>query len=164
MDTGSRDNRTYTSTKLPTLREGVDVFDNRDLMLKMYDQACQAWRELVGVRFRLLAIVPSVSLLLLATILSSEGPGKGLAVGLKILLGTLGLIVTVGLLIYDLRNSMIDEETFRGVYAYRLKQHCRERHYPTRKTDAPSGRLATIPCALKANESGRQAIQRCRLG
>ena len=44
MDRESRDNRTYNTTKLPTLRrEGVDIDANQDLMLKMYDQACQAW-------------------------------------------------------------------------------------------------------------------------
>ena len=110
MDRASRDNRTYSTTTLPTLREGVTVADNRDLMLKMYDQACQTWRELVAVRFRLLAIVPGVSLLLLGTVLSSEGPGKGLAVGLKILLSMLGLFVTAGLLIYDLRNSILHDD------------------------------------------------------
>jgi hypothetical protein len=110
MDRESRDNRTYKTTKLPTLREGVILATNRDLMLNMYDQACQTWRELVGVRFRLLAIVPSVSLLLLATVLSSEGPGKGLTVGLKILFSILGLFVTAGLLIYDLRNSMLHDD------------------------------------------------------
>jgi hypothetical protein len=77
MDRGSRDNRTYSTTKLPTLREGVCVATNRDLMIKTYDEACQTWHELVAVGFRLLAIVPSVSLLLLATVLSSEGSWKG---------------------------------------------------------------------------------------
>ena len=72
MDRASRDNRIYSTTKLPTLREGIIVSTNKDLMLKIYDQACQTWRELVAVRFRLLAIVPGVSLLLLATIPRTE--------------------------------------------------------------------------------------------
>jgi hypothetical protein len=110
MDRASRDNRIYSTTKLPTLREGIIVSTNKDLMLKIYDRACQTWRELVAVRFRLLAIVPGVSLLLLATILSSEGPGKGLTPGLKIFLSILGLFVTAGLLIYDLRNSMLHDD------------------------------------------------------
>jgi hypothetical protein len=110
MDRESRNNRAYTTTKLPTLRKGVDVAANRDLMFKMYDQACQTWRELVGVRFRLLALVPTVSLLLLATVLSTEGPGKGLSVTLKILLSVLGLFATLGLLIYDRRNSILHDD------------------------------------------------------
>ncbi len=110
MDRKSRENRQYETNPLPILREGFDVGANRDLMLKMYDQACQTWRELIGVRFKLLALVPSVSLLLLATILSTEGPGKGLSVGLKILISVFGLLVTLGLLIYDLRNSALHDD------------------------------------------------------
>ena len=110
VDRESRDNRTYKTTTLATLREGVDAAANRDLMLKMYDQACQTWRELVGVRFKLLALVPTASILLLATVLSTEGAGKGLSIGLKILISLLGLFVTLGLLIYDLRNSMLHDD------------------------------------------------------
>lgn len=55
---GSRAIAIYSTTKLPTHLEAVIVASKRDLMLKMYDQACQAWRKLVAVRFWLLAIVP----------------------------------------------------------------------------------------------------------
>lgn len=111
MDGKSRENRHYKTTELPTLRgDIIGTEPGRELLLKIYDQVCQTWRELVAVRFRLLAIVPSVSLLLLAAVLSSEGPGKGLPIGLKLLLSTLGSVVTAGLLIYDLRNSQFHDD------------------------------------------------------
>lgn len=73
MDRSSRDRRHYKATPLPTLREEVDVSQNRDLLLGLYDQVCSVWKELVGVRFKLLGLVPTVSLALLATILSGKG-------------------------------------------------------------------------------------------
>ena len=110
MDRTSRDRRHYKVTTLSTLREGVDVSQNREVLLKLYDQVCSAWKELVGVRFKLLGLVPTVSLALLATILSARGPADGLARPSKLLISLLGLLATFGLFVYDRRNSALHDD------------------------------------------------------
>ena len=62
MDREDRCNRQYGTTKLPTLRDGYTVDTHRELLFKVYDQVCVTWRELVGVRFKLLAIVLATAL------------------------------------------------------------------------------------------------------
>lgn len=94
--------RKYKTTTLPTLS---DYRGNRELLLKLYEQVSANWRQLTEVRFHLLAIVPTVSILLIATVLSEEGPAKGLSVFGRVAIAAFGFLVTVGLLIYDLRNS-----------------------------------------------------------
>ena len=71
--------------------------------MKLYDQTCQTWRELIGVRFKLLAVVPAASILGLAALFSSEGAGKGLSSFQRLVIAGVGLTVTFGLLVYDLR-------------------------------------------------------------
>ena len=111
MDRSSRDNRNYKATVLPTLRKGVEITQNRDLLLKLYDQVCSVWKELVGVRFKLLGLVPTVSLALLATILSTKDPAAaGLSRTSKLLIAAFGLLITVGLFIYDQRNSELHDD------------------------------------------------------
>lgn len=110
MNRDDPNNRSYATSRLPLLREGIDPVGNRDLLLKMYDQAAQTWRELISVRFKLFALVPTVSLLLLTTVLSTEGLGKGLSLQLKLFISVLGLAVTMGLLVYELRNSALHDD------------------------------------------------------
>jgi (4S)-4-hydroxy-5-phosphonooxypentane-2,3-dione isomerase len=107
-----RAERDYEVSRLPLLRDGRTIAPDREreLLFKMYDQAAQAWRELVGVRFKLLALVPSVSLILVGTIVSTKGPGAGLTPTLRVFACTLGLLVTLGLLIYELRNSSLHDD------------------------------------------------------
>ena len=59
--------RKYKSTALPTVS---DYRGNRDLLLKLYEETAANWRQLTEVRFHLLALVPAVSILLVATVLS----------------------------------------------------------------------------------------------
>ena len=96
----------------PTLQDESAVDDaarsRRDtLLMKMYDQTAQNWRELLGVRFKLLALVPTISILALAGILSSEGWGKGLALQERLLVAVLGLVITTALFVYEMRNSAV---------------------------------------------------------
>jgi hypothetical protein len=110
MDRSSRDNRHYQATPLPTLRDGFDIVQNRDLLLKLYDQVCSVWKELVGVRFKLLGLVPTVSLALLVTILSAKGSPEGLSQLGKLLVGVFGFFATFGLFVYDRRNSVLHDD------------------------------------------------------
>ena len=68
-----RTGRNYRVTPLPTLSDepGPSAAD-RERLFKLYDQVCNTWRELVSVRFRLLALLPPVSLALLSTVKSGD--------------------------------------------------------------------------------------------
>jgi hypothetical protein len=112
MDQKDTAERKYKSTDLPTVS---DYQGNRDLLFKLYEETSANWRQLTEVRFHLLALVPAVSILLVATVLSEEGPAKGLSVLGKVAIAAFGLMVTLGLLIYDLRNSQFyDDLISRG--------------------------------------------------
>ena len=112
MNREDRNNRAYQSTPLPTLLEGIDYTQpsNRELLIKLYEASCANWRHLVEVRFKLLGLVPTVSLALLAVIFGSDGPGKGLSPSQKLIIAAVGLLVTVGLWMYDHRNSALHDD------------------------------------------------------
>lgn len=96
--------------KLPTIREDATPVNRQDLLLKLYDQTCTTWRMLVDVRFKLLALVPTVSLVSLATVFGAQDTPKYLSPQLRLLFAVLGFIATIGLLIYDLRNSKLHND------------------------------------------------------
>jgi hypothetical protein len=112
MNREDRNNRAYKGTTLPTLLDGVDYAtpENRELLLKLYEASCANWRQLVEVRFKLLGLVPTVSLALLAVVFGGDDPGKGLTATQKLVIAAVGLLVTVGLWIYDHRNSALHDD------------------------------------------------------
>jgi hypothetical protein len=112
MNRDDRTSRAYRSTSLPTLLDGVDYTQpqNRELLLKLYEAVCANWRHLVEVRFKLLGLVPTVSLALLAVVFSDGGSGKGLSFTHRLIIAAVGLLVTVGLWVYDHRNSALHDD------------------------------------------------------
>lgn len=108
----SRENRDYRLTDISTLRDDVAVvpIDRRDLLFKLYEQTCTTWRALIDVRFKLLALVPTISLISLATIFSGGQVTQNLPLRARLLFAVLGFIATIGLLIYDLRNSQLHDD------------------------------------------------------
>jgi len=66
-----------------------------------YERTAQYFLHLADVRFRLLALLPIVSGAALAIVPAHLEPAEMLA------LGMLGLVVTIGVLLYDQRNSQI---------------------------------------------------------
>ncbi len=110
MDRSARERRQYKSTSLHTLREEFDVVQNRDVLLKLYDQVCSVWRELVGVRFKLLGLVPTVSVALLTTILSGKASPASLSEPSKLLIAGFGFLTTCGIFVYDRRNSELHDD------------------------------------------------------
>lgn len=95
----------YETTGLPTLTGQSVSAEPRTLLLKLYEEACSIWRMLVDVRFRLLALVPTVSLLFFASILGGDPLMVRLPPGSKLILSILGLMVMMGLFVYDVRDS-----------------------------------------------------------
>ena len=72
----NHEERAYKTTDLVTLRAYKGTPEDRDLLLKLYKQTCTTWRMLVDVRFKLFALVPTVSLASLATIFSEGDSTK----------------------------------------------------------------------------------------
>lgn len=110
MNATNRGRRHYMTTDLPTLRGEFDIAQNKDLLIALFGEVCSAWRELVEVRFKLLAIVPSVTFVLLVAILSTTGPTAGLSQPSRLLISVFGLVVTFGLFVYDTRNSELHDD------------------------------------------------------
>ena len=55
-------------------KKGVDSLTEaqRESLLAIYEQVCENWRALLGVRFKLLGLVPTVSFVLIGMLLSSK--------------------------------------------------------------------------------------------
>ena len=110
MNRQSTANRQYDASPLPVFAEGPGITPGREELITLYEQICISWRALIDIRFKLLGFVPAVSLALLVNILSNEGAAKGLSPSIKIVISGLGLVGTLALLIYDLRNSQLHDD------------------------------------------------------
>jgi hypothetical protein len=106
--------RHYQMTPIPTLRSDSDrpklVDQDREILLKLYEQTCTTWRMLVDVRFKLFALVPTASLIALATIFGATDPQKQMHPRSLFAFAVLGLMTVIGLLIYELRNSQLHDD------------------------------------------------------
>jgi hypothetical protein len=110
MNRESRKSRHYGVSPLPTIREGVNALPEKDVLLALYEQICGTWHVLIDIRFKLLGFVPAVSVLLILNLLSNESPAKGLSQITKTGIAALGLVATLALLLYDLRNSELHDD------------------------------------------------------
>ena len=90
------------------LGEGGPVVDEprRETLALLYREVCSSWRELVGVRFKLLALVPTVSVFALVALFSRNPTPSVVTVGIC----CFGIVVTTALLLYDQRNSQLHDE------------------------------------------------------
>lgn len=103
----------YSETKVLREVDGQPDATERALLVALHGEVCATWRDLHGVRFRLLGLLPLVTLGVFA--LGSDGGRSLLAAAVTLLIAALGLAVTVGLYIYDLRNSeLYDDLISRG--------------------------------------------------
>ncbi len=75
--------------------------DVRELARLDYEQTTQLVRALTEVRFKLLAFVPTIAGAAVAFLSDPPSAGALLAVGL------LGLVATLGIFVYELRNSQL---------------------------------------------------------
>lgn len=108
-----RAGRTYGISGLPVLRSdiGLSGAERAALLTGLYHEVCATWRDLHDVRFKLLGLLPVVTIAALAFGADAD-PAS--AAG-QVILFALGLAVTVGLYVYDLRNSQFyDDLISRG--------------------------------------------------
>jgi hypothetical protein len=76
-----------------------------------YQQTTDLLRGLTDVRFKLLALVPTISGAAIAVLGHPSSAAQLLAIGL------LGLVATLGLLLYELRNSQLSDYAARRAQA-----------------------------------------------
>jgi hypothetical protein len=113
--TGKKGDRQYRTTDLDTLRHFDRSVEDREILITLYEQTCTTWRLLVDVRFKLFALVPTASLFSLAVFFGATDPQKQLHPRLLLAFACFGLLVTLGLSIYDIRNSQLyDDLISRG--------------------------------------------------
>jgi hypothetical protein len=81
--------------------------DEQSVRLALYREAMSGWRQLTDVRFRLLSLLPAISIVAFIPLLLVTTNGNWAVSALAMLLALLGLGVTHGLHIYDQRNDIL---------------------------------------------------------
>jgi hypothetical protein len=126
-----RADRFYQSTPLPTLPAVRPKLSTRsqDVLQMLYGEVCKAWGQLTDVRFKLLALVPAVSIFVVANLFASEvtkemdSSGKVINVierpflspPIQAGIALAGLITVSALYLYEKRNSQLyDDLISRG--------------------------------------------------
>lgn len=113
MNEELRVNRHYDTTPLETLNVEATTPAREALLLDLYKEICSSWRLLTDVRFKLLGLIPIISVVILLTLLGRTPEEASPAA--RIAIALFGLIVTIGLYIYDQRNSeLYDDLISRG--------------------------------------------------
>ena len=103
--------RQYRIAAEPVIRnEAVAAADRRPLLIHMHTEALTAWRQLVDVRFKLLALVPSISVLALTQLLDFEDSTPPANRWARVAIAVIGFVVVAGLAIYDRRNSELHDD------------------------------------------------------
>lgn len=108
------------------------ALDPDDRLRLDYEQTTQYLRTLIDVRFRLLAFVPTVTGVAVAVIGRPRPAAELLGVGV------LGLLATLGIFVYELRNTQIS-----GTLIRRAAELERQLQLPSSLGTASSGGLYT---------------------
>jgi hypothetical protein len=110
--------RHYKHSDLRAVSEEVDSplsDEQREILRILYGEVCNTWRALLDVRFKLLGLVPFVTVAVLVVLLPDSGSATLLESWSAAVICLLGLVVTLGLLIYEIRNSeLYDDLVSRG--------------------------------------------------
>jgi len=108
------------------------ALDADDRLVLDYEQTTQYLRTLIDVRFRLLAFVPTVTGVAVAVIGRPRPAAELLGVGV------LGLLATLGIFVYELRNTQIS-----GTLIRRAAELERQLQLPSSLGTSSSGGLYT---------------------
>ncbi len=98
--------------RLPALASETWNLDSgrQQVLIALYSEVCSGWRTLTDVRFKLIALLPIVSVTVMITVLSkaaSANPLKSLQVAG---IATLGFVITLALWLYDRRNTQLYDD------------------------------------------------------
>ena len=116
-----------------------------------YRQTTDLVRTLTDVRFKLLALVPTLSGAAVAVLGHPSSAAELIAVGL------LGLTATLGVLLYELRNTQLSEYAVRraqsleaelGLGLYRERPDCTLRLFGLARVDRDRGLILVYSAAL----------------
>jgi hypothetical protein len=103
-----RSNRNYLSWDLPIFRPDVEPSvsreDRRIILLALYADTCTSWRVLTDVRFKLLGLLPAVSIAIFISLFGTDAAAKMHPV-MKVAITVLGLVVTLAVALYEQRND-----------------------------------------------------------
>jgi hypothetical protein len=98
------------SVLLPTLGDEIAPDSRRALLTDLYTEVCASWRMLVDVRFKLLGLVPAVSALALIQLFEKSDGAEKVGDAVQLVVCMLAFAVTVGLFVYDRRNSGLHDD------------------------------------------------------
>lgn len=128
------DKRHYTSSNLPTLESANSTNSEIEVLKELYSETNANYRNLADIRFKLLGFVPAVSIIAWAELLDKLKASTIAGCGLGLIITILGLRITYGIHIYDMRNDelysdlisrgrKIEEEmgVHTGIFKGRLK-------------------------------------------
>jgi hypothetical protein len=103
--------RAYGTSLLPVLTEaGAAKTNADDLRLALYGQALAGWKQLVDVRFKLLALLPAVSIIALATVIAAFRDSTGAYRVALLLVDVAAILITAAMWIYEKRNSELHDD------------------------------------------------------
>lgn len=106
--------RHYDSTHLPTLKN-LEGKSKNEFLRQLYSEVNSNYRHLADIRFKLLGIVPAVSIIVWVEILGKLPIDHLLNILIAIAISLLGLTITFGIRIYDIGNdSLYDDLISRG--------------------------------------------------
>jgi hypothetical protein len=103
--------------ELPALaQEDWSLEETRATTLRaLYAEVCSGWRTLTDVRFKLLGLLPAISLAVVVTLLEQGQDGPKLLPVQQTVVGALGLLISSALWLYELRNTRLyDDLVGRG--------------------------------------------------
>jgi hypothetical protein len=107
-------NRHYDTTPLHTLKNGAGKSKN-GVLRQLYSEVNSNYRHLADIRFKLLGFVPAVSIIAWIEILGKLPVEHLQNILIAIAVSLLGLTITYGIRIYDIRNdSLYDDLISRG--------------------------------------------------
>jgi hypothetical protein len=107
-----------------------------------YDQTTELIRTLTDVRFKLLAFVPTITGAAVALV------GRGHSAAELLAVGSLGLVATSGIVIYELRNTQLHD------YAMRRAKDLEQRLGIGLYREEPSGELTVFGVVTAAHDRG----------
>ena len=107
------ESRHYESTDLPTFKANTSPKKKEELLKVLYSETNSNYRNLADIRFKLLGFVPAVSVIAWAELLSKLPVEEFPIVVIGLTLSLLGMRITYGVRIYDMRNDQLYDDLVR---------------------------------------------------